>query len=99
MVNIFVFMKYEFLVRDKEISRYQLDAHDVDWFWRRASTNFNKRNMDEIIINLFIDDQGYPEEVSRLDPFYRNGYSVTARKLKSEFWNHRSTLTQALSNF
>lgn len=36
IVNKCLLMKDELLVRDKKIPRYQLDAHDVDWFWGRV---------------------------------------------------------------
>lgn len=99
MMNKFVFMKDDLLVRDNKIPRYMLDAHDVDWVLQRASTNFNKNDIDGIKFDLFRDDESYPEEFRPLDQFLRNEYSVTASNLKSEFGNLRSTFTQDFSNF
>lgn len=60
---------------------------------------FNKKYMGEIKYNLFRTDDTYPEKVRRLDPYRRDGYSVTATNLKTEFRDVRSTFMKALKNF
>ena len=99
MTNVFVFMKEEFLLRDKGVPRFMLDAKDHDWFWRIAAQEFNKPKNDAGNYNLFKYDDSYPEEIRKLDPYYRKGCEVTAGKLKSEFRDLRSLFTKAFSNF
>lgn len=76
MTNVFVKMREEILVRDKGIQRYMLDARDHEWFWRKAAESFNRSNDDHLDYKLLM-EESYPEEVRALNPFYRDGYSVT----------------------
>lgn len=99
MANVFVVLKEEFLLRDTQVPRFILDAKDHDWFWRLAAEEFNKPNSEAVNYNLFRDEEAYPEEVRKLDPFYRPGYVVTAAKLKAEFRDLRALFTKAFSNF
>lgn len=99
MVNVFIYLRESFLKRDEKLSREVIDAKDIDWFWRLAADKFNARDISEINDNMFTNDDAYPEELRSLDPYYRDGYSVTAAKLKTEFRNVRSILMKVHSNW
>ena len=77
----------------------QVDAKEMDWFWRLAADTFNDVTVEEINYNLFKNDESYPDKLRSLDPFYRDGYTVTASKLKVEFRDILSLFMKVYSNF
>lgn len=56
-------------------------------------------DLGESNYNLFRFEEFYPEELRRLDPFYRPGYNVTVVKLKAEFRDLRCAFMKSYANF
>lgn len=48
---------------------------------------------------MFASKSDYPEQIQKLDPYYRDGFTVTAEKLKTEFRNLRSQLMKGHANW
>jgi len=98
MTNVFIQMREEFMLRDKRLPRFMIDAKDHDWFWRKAADAFNRSDDDALNFNV-LQNESYPEEVKSLDPYYREGYVTTASKLKAEFRDLRSAFMKCFANF
>lgn len=68
MINVLVHTREEFIYLDKKHQRYQLDAVDVDWYWRRAASEINDKDIYDIEYYLFKDEEAHRQEMSKLDP-------------------------------
>lgn len=99
MVNIFVYFRNEFLLRDKILKRFVIDARKKDWFGRHATNRFYKQNLADINYSLFGQYESCGEELRQLSPFHCPGFVILAAKLKTEFLDPRAAFTNAYTNF
>lgn len=57
-----------------------MDAKCVDWLWRQAVDACNSNVDHSLNKTLFAYNELHSREIQKLDPYYREGYTVTIKK-------------------
>lgn len=98
MVIVFWYHPNEFLQIEENISRYIIDAENVEWVWELCKSTFYGDGEQKINISLFENGEMHREELQELNAYHYAGYYVTVVKCKTEFCNIRSFLMKFYSS-
>lgn len=100
MMNVFVFLKDEFINRYKTIPHYKIDDKDKNWVLESCGNIFQQKKLGWCKFQPLLNWPGISLITVATGPIhYREGFTVSAIKLRNEFRDIRALFIKALASF
>jgi len=96
LVNLIVANKAEFLERDRDITRQELDGKEHGWFWKQLAVRWNNVGIeDQRLLTVSADDVDFSGTNINAE---RRGLEVDAKYIRGKFSDVRRDIMLALAN-